>query len=36
MVRSAFAFADGRGNHPGVVRVFVPTVETDGYAVPAR
>ena len=34
MVRSAFAFVDGRGNHPAAVRVFAPTVETDGYAVP--
>ena len=34
MVRSAFGFVDGRGNHPAIVRVFVPTLETDGYLVP--
>ena len=33
-VRSAFAFVDARGNHPASVRVFVPTIETDGYLVP--
>jgi len=32
-VRSAFAFVDGRGNHPASVRVFVPTLEADGYLV---
>jgi glutamate dehydrogenase len=32
-VRSTFAFVDRRGNDPAHVRVFVPTVETDGYAV---
>src|SRR3954452_15544532 len=32
-VRSAFAFVDGRGNHPASIRVFVPTLETDGYLV---
>ena len=32
-VRSAFAFVDARGNHPASVRVFVPTLETDGYLV---
>ncbi len=32
-VRSAFAFVDRRGNHPASVRVFVPTLEADGYLV---
>jgi glutamate dehydrogenase len=32
-VRSAFAFIDGRGNHPASVRVFVPTLEAEGYLV---
>jgi glutamate dehydrogenase len=32
-VRSAFAFVDGRGNHPASIRVFVPTLEADGYLV---
>ena len=32
-VRSAFAFVDSRGNHPASVRVFVPTLEADGYLV---
>ncbi len=32
-VRSAFAFVEGRGNHPASVRVFVPTLEADGYLV---
>ena len=31
MTRSAFAFTDSRGNHPSAVRVFVPTLEEDGY-----
>ena len=34
IVRSAFAFVDARGNHPAIVRVFVPTIERDGYLVP--
>jgi glutamate dehydrogenase len=34
IVRSAFAFVDGRGNHPAAVRVFVPTIDHDGYVVP--
>jgi glutamate dehydrogenase len=32
-VRSAFGFIDARGNHPASVRVFVPTLESDGYLV---
>ncbi|MDP9184251.1 MAG: NAD-glutamate dehydrogenase [Actinomycetota bacterium] len=32
-VRSTFAFVDARGNHPASVRVFVPTLEADGYLV---
>src|SRR5262245_13013227 len=32
-VRSAFALVDGRGNHPASIRVFVPTLEADGYLV---
>ena len=32
-VRSAFTFVDARGNHPASVRVFVPTLEADGYLV---
>jgi glutamate dehydrogenase len=31
MVSSAFAFADGRGNEPSAVRVFVPTDADEGY-----
>ncbi len=34
IVRSAFAFVDARGNHPAIVRVFVPTIDRDGYLVP--
>ncbi len=33
-VLSAFRFVDARGNHPAVVRVFVPTIDADGYDVP--
>ena len=32
-VRSAFSLIDARGNHPASVRVFVPSLETDGYEV---
>jgi len=34
MVRSAFEFADGRGNSPSAVRVFDPTAAADGYETP--
>ena len=34
LVTSTFAFADGRGTQPSVVRVFDPTFETDGYEAP--
>ena len=36
IVRSAFAFVDARGNHPAIVRVFVPTIDRDGYRFRAR
>ncbi|HWC69760.1 MAG TPA: NAD-glutamate dehydrogenase [Actinomycetota bacterium] len=31
LVRSTFAFADGRATQASLVRVFDPTIETDGY-----
>jgi glutamate dehydrogenase len=31
LVRSSFEFMQGRGLHASTVRVFTPTVETDGY-----
>jgi glutamate dehydrogenase len=31
MVRSTFTFADGRGNAESAVRVFNPTIASDGY-----
>jgi glutamate dehydrogenase len=34
LVTSAFAFADGRGHEPSVVRVFTPDPSVHGYGVP--